>query len=170
MNIQKTKNNLAPLEVGRASRPRVLMGGFTLIEILVIVGLFGLLAAMGAFIGFDSIGRSSVHSERDLVVLMLTGARTRALANVNQVAHGVHITADKIIIFEGLSYSGTTEPATDRNDAIDMTPEPATIVFKQLSAEATDGNNICNPLCTITFKQGPQVDTIEINGQGRIDW
>ena len=141
------------------------MGGFTLIEILVIVGLFGLLAAMGAFIGFDSIGRSSVHSERDLVVLMLTGARTRTLANVNEKAQGVRITNNEIILFEGTLYPGINPRSTPRNSAITVSPAlPVDIIFDQLSANVTTG------ACTITLTQDTKNATIEINGQGRIDW
>ncbi|OHA27352.1 MAG: hypothetical protein A3C06_04175 [Candidatus Taylorbacteria bacterium RIFCSPHIGHO2_02_FULL_46_13] len=147
-------------------------GGFTLIEILVVTGLFAILVSVGAIMGFDSISRSTVQSERDLVVLMLTGARTRALANVNQLAQGMHVTPSEIILFEGSAYDSTdpNNRSTPRNSGIEVkngaTPPVDTfdVVFDQLSASVTMGVGI------VTLSQGAQTDTIDINGQGRIEW
>ena len=143
--------------------------GFTLIEILIVLGLVAVLASMGVIMGFDSILRSTVHSERDIVVLMLTGARARALANINESAQGVHITDSTIHLFEGASYPGTNDRSTNRNSNTTVDPEPATIVFSQLRGNATDGSNPCNP-CTITLTDGSQTAIIEINSEGRIEW
>lgn len=140
--------------------------GFTLVEILVVTGLFILLISVGAIIGFDSITRSTVHNERDLVVLMLTGARARALANVDQKPQGVHIETGKIVLYEGSVYNPAdpTNRDTPRNTNITISPNPAEIIFDQLSANVTTGAG------TITLMQDAQTDTVEINGQGRIEW
>jgi len=140
--------------------------GFTLIEILIVAGLFLILASIGTLIGFDSIGRSSVHDERDLVVLMLTGARTRALANVNEKKQGVRIKANEIVLFE-LDTSGTetNDRSTPRNSAVTITPAPPfDIVFDRLSANVITGAG------AVTLTQDSKTDTIDINEQGRIEW
>jgi len=144
--------------------------GFTLIEILILLGLFAILVTIGLIMGMDSIVRSTVHNERDTIVIMLSGTRARALANVNEEAQGIHITDDKIILFEGTSFPGTNQRSTDRNDSIVINPEPATIVFSQLQSFATDGSDDCDPSCTITLSGSAQTAIIEINSEGRIEW
>ena len=140
--------------------------GFTAIEILVVVGVVALIAAFGAIIGLDAIGRSSVGSERDLYVTLLSGARDRALANVNQSAHGVRAEADTFILFEGTSYN----PSDPDNQPIGRTTGiavsgPENIIFEQLS-----GNALPASVGTITFSDGVQSDSVEINARGRIEW
>lgn len=154
-------------EVGFWIPDSTLRGGFTLIEILVIVALFAFLMSIGALMGFDSITRSTVHNERDLVVLMLTGARTRALANINENAQGVRITASEIILFEGDAFDDfpNTHRSTARNSAITATLTPnVDIVFDQLSAAVANDINI-----ELEDTSGKTAD-IDINGQGRIEW
>ncbi len=136
--------------------------GFTLIEIIVVIALVGLIAAMGTIIGFDTLSRSSVHEERDLLVTLLTGVRAKALANVNQKAHGLQITADEFILFEGTP-SDPNARHVDRNANIQVDPGVLVdVVFEQLSGASDDK--------TITLSQDNKSQTVEINAAGRIEW
>jgi prepilin-type N-terminal cleavage/methylation domain-containing protein len=138
--------------------------GFTLIEILVVVALFVLLVAVSVIIAFDSINRSSVHGERDLIVLMLTGARTRALANVNQAKQGVYINNSTITLFEGDSYgSGTNKRVTTRSSGVLVSPNPSEVVFDRVSGKIP--SNV-----SITLTSEGKSAVIDINTEGRIEW
>ena len=139
---------------------------------LVVIGIIILIASLGAFIGFDTIGRSNVHSERDLFVSLLTGARARALANVNQSTHGVHIDPTNFVLFEDSTapYTYTSGDPNNRvvarNASVTKTgPGPDDILFLQLS-----GNVPVLNTGTVTLTGGAQSATIEINTAGRIDW
>ena len=145
--------------------------GFTLIEILVVVGIFALILTTGALIGFDSIGRGNVGSERDLLVTLLSGVRAQSLANVNEVSHGIRIEADKFTLFDGSAWPGTNPPRViARNVAVVITsipplipPLPIDVIFTQLSG------NVSVPV-DINLTLGAQSQTIKINAQGRIEW
>lgn len=143
---------------------RRISNGFTLIEILIIVGLFALLIASSLIIGLDSVGRSTVHGERDLAVLMLTGARTRALANINEAPQGVYIDSSNITIFEGSSYAaGVNKRVTPRNAGISIAPNPAEVVFDQITADVASD-------ISIVFSNGSQSAQVDINTEGGIEW
>ncbi len=141
--------------------------GFTAIELLVVVAIIALLAAVGGLIGFDALGRSSVHSERDLLVSLLTSARARALANVNEKGHGIHINLNEFVIFEGTTYniSDPKNRSVGRNTGVTVTTVPANadIIFNQLSA------SVVIPV-GISLTQGGQTDAVDINSQGRVEW
>lgn len=140
--------------------------GFTLLEILVVMGLFALLASVGAIMAFDSVTRSTVQNERDVVVLMLTGARTRALANMNESAHGVRIEPSQIVVYELFHGSGSelNVRSTPRNTAVLSSPSNANIVFSQLSAKVSTG------VGSLTLTDSSKTAVIEVDGNGRIEW
>ena len=149
-----------------------------MIEILVVVALFAALTSLGVIIAFDSIVRSTVHNERDIVVLALAGARARALANVNEKSHGVQITSDSVIVFEGDDpASDPNKVTTGRSSSIVVSPEPAVVIFSQLTGNATtDGSTKCDPEnsplfpCSITLSDGSKNAVIDINTYGRVEW
>ena len=127
------------------------------------LALVAFIAGFGLLMGFNSISRGSVAQERDLFLTSLLGARARALANVNESPHGVHIEDDSFVLFEGNSYPGANHRILDRNDAISITPDDD-IIFEQLSGNVVVG------VGTIVLSDGAQSATIDINGVGRIEW
>lgn len=146
--------------------------GFTLIEVLIVIALTSIVLSMGMIIGQSSIGRSYALNERDTLVSFLTTARAQSLANINESAHGVHITATSTTLFEGQSY-------TLRNKALDKisprTPNisviapslytvPYSIIFSQLGGDVTTGSG------TTTITDGASSSTIIISSGGRINW
>jgi prepilin-type N-terminal cleavage/methylation domain-containing protein len=140
--------------------------GFTLIEVVIVVALAAVIIAMGTIMGYDTLGRSSVHEERDLLVTLLTGARARALANVNEQEHGVHVAADSFVLF-AVDAGDPYDPGDPANVAIERRGDAVvagddTVVFEQLSAAASPA--------TITLTQGAASSTISINAAGRIEW
>src|SRR5438876_578690 len=94
----EVRGGLAPLEVAspRSSglaplaRARLLMG-FTLIEVMIVMAIFALLASLGLIIGMDFYRSYSFNSERNVALAVLRKARTEAMVNVDQAAHGVRI-------------------------------------------------------------------------------
>lgn len=143
------------------------MRGFSLLEVLVVLGIFAAVAAFTLFMGVDSIARGSAMQERDTLVSMLTSARTASLANMNARAHGVRIDATHFTRFEGDAYTDfpATYRAVARNDAVSVSGPtlPVDVIFSQLDG-ATQGYT------TITVSEGPGSYAIDVSSVGRIEW
>lgn len=145
--------------------------GFTVIELIIVIGLLAFIAAFGGVISLNSVARSSAVQERDLfVTLLLRGARAEALANVNETAHGIYIdnTAKEYILFAGSDYEADPEaravPFTNNNIEITTTSGDEQILFEALSGNVIEGAG------TLSIEFGPITQTITINEVGQIDW
>lgn len=138
--------------------------GFTLIEILIVTAIAVILFSMGLFISFDFYRSFLSNSERDLLVGILEKARNRAMNNIGESPHGVHITASSYILFQGSAYtvaSPDNEPITS-NPAITKTGL-TDVVFGQLSGDP-------DATGSITLQSGARTDVISINDEGTIGW
>lgn len=139
--------------------------GFTLVEILVAIGIFLLILGIGIIFGIDDYQRYIFRKERDTVLTTLMKARSRAMNNFDQKSHGVHIEADKFTLFRGTDFS-TSDPATREvipGSAAVAKTGAADVIFKQLSGEPTGA-------ASITLQNGTSNVTVTINNEGRIDW
>ncbi|MDO8537150.1 MAG: prepilin-type N-terminal cleavage/methylation domain-containing protein [bacterium] len=141
--------------------------GFTLIEVMVVVAI--LVVVFGYTIGAGSnfYTNQALISERDSLVSLLRGARSKSLVNINQLSHGVLIntSTNQYIVFDGASYAA-------RNQAYD-------IVFPKSSAVAIAGpseivfsalEGASNTSDTIVISSGVGVANIVINSEGRVSW
>ncbi|MEK7146655.1 MAG: prepilin-type N-terminal cleavage/methylation domain-containing protein, partial [Patescibacteria group bacterium] len=79
--------------------------GFTLIELLVVIGITGILLGLSLFVGNDFYRVYSLTSERDNLISYIRKARSRALSNYNQSAHGFAINGSQYTIFQGSSFT-----------------------------------------------------------------
>lgn len=148
-------------------------GGFTLIEVIMVIGLVGVIALFGVAMSMSSVAKSGVIQERDrFVSLILSGARAEALANVGEQAHGIHIddVNHRYILFEGTSYNASDPSNRETpysNESIDISNTGGDdIVFEQLSGNVSHGAG------TVTFKivnSNTEVK-ISINEVGQINW
>lgn len=133
--------------------------GFTLVEVLVTLGIFAVVMALALGVGFDTLIRSNAQTERDLVVHLLQKARARAMANMYQSDHtfntdGVNYT---------LSYTGSSGEVKEETPVGDgATVSSASVVFEQLS-----GNSATT---SITISSNSSSYVVEIEENGRINW
>lgn len=83
---------------------RVSPKGFTLIEILVVIGVIAILSTVSA-VAFRSMYQSATRtSGANEVFEALTGARSNTLASKNDTVHGIHMSSTTITRFEGPAY------------------------------------------------------------------
>lgn len=143
--------------------------GFTLIEVLVVIGIFLLLAGLSLGIGVDTVRRATVGSERTVLVQLLERARSRAMNNIGNAPHGVVVTSTSFVLFEGATYvpASPLNESSPRSDEISVTgpTDPVTVVFDQLSGAVDAGE-----AGDIVLSNGAQTYTISLNTEGRIDW
>ena len=179
------------------TKPR--QAGFSLIEIVIVLGLVGVIAAFSVVMNFGSLSRSSVTQERDLfMTLLLRSTRSEALANKGEIAHGVHIdnARHQYVLFNGTSCtvseageggaggeggeggsegggaggSGTCGNTSDR--VIPYTNSSVTITNTGGDTIVFDplSGEVSTGAGTITITNGVATQKIIIRSNGQIDW
>ena len=141
--------------------------GFTLIEILVVIGILVVLSSLGLLVSLDFYRSYAFNSERDLVVAALQKARSQSLSNINQSAHGLKIiSSGRYVIFEGDAYSSGSASNLDLPADPSITASGSgEIVFEQISGRAIGGQK----LITLSDPKGRSAQ-ITINPEGGIEW
>ena len=138
--------------------------GFTVIEIVVAIGITVMIFSMGIVVTFNFYKNNTLRAERDLVVFILGKARNKAMDNAYALPHGVHIAQSDYTIFRGSTYIAG-DPSNEiipGNSAIQKSGLNE-VVFSQLSGDSNVEN-------TITLSNGPQTQLISINNEGNIRW
>jgi|GEM_PF-627111 len=152
--------------------------GFTMVEMLVVVGLIALITALGLSMSMDSYRRFSFRNDRDAAVAALQRARAQAINNVCLGAacsdgkrHGVYFdnTAHQMVIFQGDNYV-TRETAVDEiikfESSTTQVNPVAEVVFDQLSGSNHSGGS--TPV-NMNNSAG-QTAALSVNSVGRIDF
>ncbi len=145
--------------------------GLTLIEILVVVGILGLILAMTTGVNVDLFRGDLFRSEQSTVISLLEKARSRSMSNMYDTTHGVCYSSGNYILFRGstCSPSASTSEKFPANVEISTASNFAsafpTIVFNRLAGTTTSGS-----LITIAITDGVKSANIEINNEGTISW
>ncbi len=136
--------------------------GFSLIEVLVVISIFTTLATLAMYVSFSSIGRTSLKSETNDLVLLLTKARSNAMSTIDARSWGVCVLGTSLVLFSGSSYATRShEESLAAHSTIAGMDCGGGIVFAQLSGNTIDTN--------ITVSLGGKATTISINHEGRIE-
>ena len=135
--------------------------GLTLIEILVSMSILAIITGtmLATVKGRDGIQLENTQAS---IVQALQEAQNRSATGVGETKHGVHIEENKIVTFEGDTYTGTGKeiplPPSISTDQSDLN-----IIFDRISA-GTDLNN------TIILKNANgDSKTITITPEGLIE-
>lgn len=152
--------------------------GFTLIEIVVAIGLITLIASIGLVVSMEYLRGRSAHSEEDVIVSLLQNARSQSLSNIDQVRHGVHFVSSPLryIEFECPSslpqctaYTSSSADSVINSSYNVSIPSPALpfdIIFGQLSGDCVN----CASTTDITVNDGARDYVVSVNNEGQIDW
>jgi len=128
------------------------MKGLTLIEILIVIAILFTLAALGA--GALPLFQRTVDLNASLEDGMsaLLRARSKTLAGEDGLQYGVHLSSDRVVLFEGGTYSSsdpkneeTVLPATVEISSITLNGDGAEVIFQKLTGET-------NQYGTVTFR------------------
>lgn len=167
-----TRNLFLPSFDGKEDRSRA---GFTLIEILIVLGILAILSGFGLVASLDAYRGYSFRNERNTMVSVLQKARSQAISNIclgsgctDGKPHGVAFQAGQYIIFQGSGYAARDQ-AVDQIVAVNyaLTFAPGSlpeVVFSQLSGDAAPAGTI-----TLTDEAGHS-SVISINSEGQISW
>lgn len=148
----------------RNNGPACRQAGFTLIEILISIGIMLVLLGLTTPFTIHFYRRYQIVTERSLLLSLLRQARTLSFAGAGSTDHGVHIASASYTLFEGSSYAArdqSKDQAFDRASNVTITG-PSDMLFKYLSARAASAS--------FTFDNGTLQEKIMVNREARIDW
>jgi len=150
------------------------LSGFSLIEVLIVLGIFAMIMALGLIISFDSYKGYLFRTERGTVVSVLERARSRAMNNYFSTTHGVCYIEPNYIIFRGTTCTtgvSTNEliPAKANVTIIGLTPA-APVIFDQLTGKLLPQLTPVTDEISITMSQDVKTSNIKINNEGTINW
>lgn len=163
----------------RASR------GFTLIEVLIVMGITSILLVMGAMSMLSYVGSQNLESETRSIIALLRDAQTRSAGQDNESRWGVYFRnntgdrdsyyifqADEVLVSSSTytDVPGTTlEQRTMRSNVEFVTPETASstsVIFAKVSGLPNASTSI------VLQKTGDSSNqrTVLIGGNGKIDY
>jgi prepilin-type N-terminal cleavage/methylation domain-containing protein len=93
--------------------------GFTLIEVLVVMGILSILTTIGYIFTIDFYKSYAFNSERDTIVSLMQKARAQSLSNINDAPHGFYTDGFNYTVFQGSSYASRVQ---SRDQIISISP------------------------------------------------
>ena len=138
--------------------------GFSLIEVLLVIAIVAVTIAMSGAFSLGTVSRSYAIGERDVFVTLLTQARAKSLANIDEQTHSVYIDAltNRYVLYEGPSSSTGAIYVTKSTSLIPIGQK--TFTFEQLTGDGLSG------IGTTTIDGGTVKYSVNINSAGRINW
>ena len=136
--------------------------GFTVFELLIVMGIFALIIAVATPVGITFYLSYQFDSESNLLTALLRHARNLSMVNYSESDHGLHVLSDKYVVFEGASYA-TRIQANDKKfprDTVITLTGPTELVFAALSGQAASS--------TFSFSGSNKSRDIFVNPEGLV--
>lgn len=150
--------------------PRAQSRGFTLVEVVIVIGILGAVLLFASVLDFGSFFGSSFRAEGEQIATLLHKARADAMSNIGEAPHGLALFPsdypDSYVLFEGAAYGDDPDSHEifKASYTLEIASAPTEIVFAQLSGHTDD--------TTLTLKdpnRGVESE-IHIYEEGTIDW
>ncbi|HYF12847.1 MAG TPA: type II secretion system protein [Candidatus Paceibacterota bacterium] len=160
----------------RGDASRAYTRGFTLIEVLIVIGLVTLVGGMTIIFSTDSFRGHNFRAERNTLVAVVAKARSQSINNMcfgesctGGKPHGVRFDKDRVTIFQGPSWEGRDASVDEafpiHSRAVVLSGLPQ-IVFEALSGNALFPGGPGS--VQIRDTSGVGSSTISFNAIGRI--
>lgn len=137
---------------------------FTLIEILVVIGLMGMIMLFTLPVGMETLRQHEFLNARESLRRTLTTAREDAFAGTGGAAWGVAIIGNDLVRFQGNSY-------LSRNASYDVTVPLGALVALTGPSEVvfTRPDGFPATPATLALTDGRRTATTTVNALGTID-
>ncbi|MEI7719592.1 MAG: prepilin-type N-terminal cleavage/methylation domain-containing protein [bacterium] len=152
--------------------------GFTLVEVLIVFGIFALLVGLSLCIDPNNYRGDAFRAEESAIVTLLQTARADSLNNIDQRPHGVALFPSdhkgSYVIFEGKEYVSRNQALDEVLDALYpiaiASTSPTEIDFEQLTGDAMRaGAGYDGDITLLDTERGASV-SVHINHEGSISW
>lgn len=148
----------------------------SLIEIIVVMGIFVVLAASIRFFPIDYFYAQSLNDDATKVAFALRGARDRAVAQEAGSKWGVHFVnnatgGDYYQVFKGDTFiSGAVIERINLNETVQFISPPSAsstdVIFSKLNGLPTGASSIIISL----ISEPTNIKTITVRGTGQVDY
>lgn len=136
--------------------------GFTLFEMLLTIGILIILLAITLPISWNFYVNYQLDSETETLISLLGKARSSALVNRNESAHGFYFNSATFIVFQGPNYASRAvaqDKSFLRNNAITISG-PSELVFGALSGQTSSS--------TYNLSNAQRSKNVYVNSEGTI--
>ncbi len=123
--------------------------GFSLIEIIIVIGILGLLTAISVATFVTFRNSQGLNKDTETVVEVLEQARTQTLSSQNGSAYGVHFGTSAVTLFAGGTYAAGAAGnqifsllSSDTILTITLTGAGSDVVFNRLTGETGQDGTI----------------------------
>lgn len=140
--------------------------GFTLVELLLILGILALLFGVIGSIASNTYPKNTLRSEVDVVLQTIRHAQALTLARKQDSVWGVHLTSSNLTLFAGTTY-GTRNTLYDQTHSVPsgITLSGLTdIVFEALKGTTTNTGTI-----TLMADATSQIINLVVNENGVVE-
>lgn len=158
----RSPNNFSDCRSGRLE-PSHTPRGFTLLEIVIALGLVAIIFSFGQFVGLDLYRAHVFRSDELTLVTLLSKARRASLHRIEGAAHGVRMGDSLYILFTGASYA-----ARDQVRDIEF-PASQMLSRTGLSEVVFTLDGRVNSPGVIALTSGARTRSIVITREGGID-
>ena len=158
------------------ANPLNLSSGFTLLEVLVVLGIFTILGTLGLIASMDMYRGFAFRNDRDMLVTVLQKARSESINNIcigtsctAGQPHGIALEEGRYIVFQGTS-STTRDTSVDEiirtqyGALVVGTGSRTEVVFKQLSGDVAATGTIT------LIDTALHTSVVSISSEGRVSW
>jgi prepilin-type N-terminal cleavage/methylation domain-containing protein len=140
-------------------------GGFTLLELLLVVAMMGLIATFGMNLSSSFIWRTDLSQSEYLTVTILRRAQVLAQAQANDTDWGVHISGNQLTLFGGNTFSGRDTSIDEEYGLGSVTiSSPVDVIYHKFSGEPYNNST------TINLATNQENATLTINEVGVVNY
>jgi prepilin-type N-terminal cleavage/methylation domain-containing protein len=146
--------------------------GFTLVELVITLAIFGILVLIGIGLSSNTLGRNQTGNVTQDVVTTLRRAQWQSMNGHEDIEWGVHFETDLFVLFKAPTYS-----VSDPDNVLTNLPNDVEITSITLTGGGSDvifidkfGSTIEDGSIVIENINSNELRTVTVNAAGMIDW